>query len=58
MVSEASGMDPPPDLSPEENQRILDEAFKALVDTTSPSTLPALDSSDVIFVKWEAAPRI
>ena len=58
MVSEALRMDPPSDMSPKERQRILDEAFKDLVATTFPSTLPTLDSSDVIFVKWEVAPRI
>ena len=51
-------MDPPPDLSPEECRRILDESFKALVANTSPPPLSALESNDVNFFKRAVAARI
>ena len=55
---EAVVMDPPPDLNPEQHRRLLDEAFKNLVATTSPPPLPLPKSSNVNFVKQAAAPRI
>ena len=51
-------MDPTLDLSLEERRRILDEAFKALVVTTSPPPLSAPESNDVNFVKSAITPQI